>query len=48
MESLLKDVRTKGIDIVYFYTSGNLDKFYSKFGYKKVKDEYLMSMKIDN
>ena len=48
MESLLKDVRNQNIDLVHFYASGNLDKFYSKFGYKKVENEYLMSMKIDN
>lgn len=47
MEELLKEVRKANVDTFKFYTSGNLYKFYSKFGFKKIEDEYLMDMNIN-
>lgn len=47
MDELLKKVRKTNVDTFKFYTSGNLYKFYSKFGFKKIEDEYLMNMNIN-
>ncbi len=46
MNLLLNKLKEKGITKVKFYTSGELYKFYSKFGFKKVEEEYLMEIKL--
>lgn len=47
MNELLKELKVLNVDNVKFYTTGMLDKFYNKFGYKKVNDEYLMKLSIN-
>ena len=42
MNNLLEKLNETNIDIIHFYTSGNLYKFYSKFGFEKSNNEYIM------
>ncbi len=46
MNELLSSLKENGVTKIKFYTSGSLDKFYSKFGFQKVNNEYLMDLKI--
>ena len=46
MNVLIKVLKEEGVSKIKFYTSGELYKFYSKFGYSKVNEEYLMELKI--
>jgi aminoglycoside 6'-N-acetyltransferase I len=46
MEELLKELKNNKIDIIHFYTSGDLYKFYNKFGFNKVSNEYIMNKSI--
>ena len=46
MNELIKVLKEEGVSKIKFYTSGELYKFYSKFGYYKVNEEYLMELKI--
>ena len=39
---LLKELQNHKIDMIHFYTSGDLYKFYNKFGINKVNNEYMM------
>lgn len=47
MDELLKEIKKVNVDTFKFYTSGNLYKFYSEFGFKKIENEYLMDMNIN-
>lgn len=44
MNELLKEIKKEKVDEVLFYTSGHLDKFYGKFGFRKDDTRYLMYM----
>ena len=46
MNELIKVLKEEGVSKIKFYTSGELYKSYSKFGYSKVNEEYLMELKI--
>lgn len=46
MNELIKEAKKNHIDSIKFYTTDNLDKFYSKFGFNKINNEYLMERKI--
>lgn len=46
MNELLKEAKKANIDKIKFYTAGNLDKFYNKFGYQKIENEYLMEIEL--
>ena len=43
---LIKVLKEEEISKIKFYTSDELYKFYSKFGYSNVNEEYLMELKI--
>lgn len=44
---VIEELKKQDIKKIHFYTSGTLDKFYSKSGFKKVDDEYLMELDFD-
>lgn len=46
MNELLKEVKKAKIDTIKFYTAGDLYRFYERFGFKKINDEYLMELEI--
>ena len=46
MSYYLRRSKEEGVSKIKFYTSGKLYKFYSKFGYSKVNEEYLIELKI--
>ena len=46
MNELIKEAKIAKIDTIKFYTAGNLYKFYNKFGYKMIENEYLMDLDI--
>lgn len=46
MDEILKEVKKANIDKIKFYTAGDLYKFYDKFGYQKIDNEYLMEIKL--
>ncbi len=46
MNELIKEAKKNHIDSIKFYTADNLDKFYSKFGFNKIDNEYLMELSI--
>lgn len=46
MSELLKKLQEEGVDIIHLYTCGRLDRFYSKFGFERIEDEYIMKMKL--
>lgn len=46
MNELIKKAKETGIDTIKFYTAGDLYRFYEKFGYKKINDEYLMELHL--
>ena len=46
MNELIKEAKKNHIDSIKFYTTDNLDKFYSKFGFNKINNEYLMERNI--
>lgn len=47
MNELIKKVKEAKIDTIKFYTSGDLYKFYGKFGFQKIENEYLMDLNIE-
>lgn len=46
MDEILKEAKKANIDKIKFYTAGDLYKFYDKFGYQKIDNEYLMEIKL--
>ncbi len=42
MNELLRELKSHGISEILFYTSGNLDSFYGKFGFRRDEVRYLM------
>lgn len=46
MNELLTKLKENNVTKIKFFTAGTLDKFYSKFGFKKISDEYLMELKF--
>ena len=46
MNELIKKAKKNHIDSIKLYTADNLDKFYSKFGFNKIDNEYLMELNI--
>lgn len=46
MNELLKKLKENNVTKIKFYTSGSLDKFYSKFGFHIIDNEYLMELKF--
>lgn len=46
MNELLEELKKANVDTVKFYTAGDLNKFYDKFGFEKLKNEYLMELNI--
>ena len=46
MNELIKEAKKNHIDSIKFYTADNLDIFYSKFGFNKIDNEYLMELNI--
>lgn len=46
LNEVLNELKKTHISSIKFYTAGTLDYFYSNFGFKRTKDEYLMEMKV--
>ena len=46
MNRLIEEAKEVKIDTIKFYTAGDLYKFYGKFGFKKIENEYLMDLNI--
>ncbi len=43
MESVMLALKEEGVKTTMFYTSGTLDSFYSRFGFKRSENCYLMT-----